>query len=63
MRNFLTLKLIENEDFIGNYYDIKEDDMLGDGNFGTVYKATRNETQTVCALKIIDKSGLSEESH
>ena len=39
---------------IRDYYVLG--DMLGEGTFGTVRLAKHRDTDTICAIKIIDKS-------
>jgi serine/threonine protein kinase len=38
------------------YYNFKEKSQLGEGAFGTVYKATSKEDKTFeCAIKVLDR--------
>jgi predicted Ser/Thr protein kinase len=61
MKNFLSLKHIEIPDSIENYYEIFSYNQLGEGHYGSVYKVTRKQTGTVCALKVIEKDRLNQE--
>ena len=60
MKNFVCLKDIYDPDYITNYYEFSENDKLGEGHYGQVYKAIRKDTNTECALKLIDKNSLDE---
>ena len=57
MKNFKYLKYVDN---IEEEFDLGR--LLGKGQFGKVYAATRKATKTECAIKIVSKSKLTKSS-
>lgn len=56
MKNFKNLKKIED---INDSYILEK--KLGEGSFGTVYRAKKLETQTDCAIKVVNKGKLQSQ--